>query len=84
LERYKKYPRGFGGRHSDLTVLVHVELDRQGKLLSLGIVKSSGSETYDNAAMATFRRAEPMPPFPASMTRPMLSLNVPVRFKQEE
>ena len=80
LERYKRYPRVFGARRGDFVVLVHVELDRRGKVLSLAIEKSSGSKTYDNAALSTFRRADPLPPFPSSMTQARLSLDVPVRF----
>jgi len=82
LERYKRYPRVFGSRHVDLVVLVHVEISRSGQVLSLAIKKSSGSETYDRAALSTFRRAEPLPSFPPSMTQATLSLDVPVRFKR--
>ena len=82
LERYKRYPRVFGERNVDLVVLVHVEISRAGQVLSLAIKKSSGSETYDKAALSTFRRAEPLPSFPPSMTQATLLLDVPVRFKR--
>ena len=82
LERYKRYPRVFGERNVDLVVLVHVEINRAGQVLSLAIKKSSSSETYDKAALSTFRRAEPLPSFPPSMTEATLSLDVPVRFKR--
>ena len=84
LERYKRYPRVFGARRVDLVVLVHVKFDRVGRVLSLAIVKSSGSATYDEAALSTFRRAEPLPSFPASMTSATLSLDVPVRFRRSD
>ena len=84
LERYKRYPRVFGARRVDLVVLVHVKFDRAGRVLSLAIEKSSGSATYDEAALSTFRRAEPLPPFPASMTSATLSLDVPVRFTRSD
>lgn len=82
LERYKRYPRVFGERNVDLVVLVHVEISRSGQVLSLAVKKSSGSETYDKAALSTFRRAEPLPSFPPSMTQGTLLLDVPVRFKR--
>ena len=82
LERYKRYPRVFGERNVDLVVLVHVEISRAGQVLSLAIKKSSGSETYDKAALSTFRRAEPLPSFPPSMAQATLLLDVPVRFKR--
>lgn len=84
LERYKRYPRVFGERSNDFVVLVHVELDRKGKILLLAIKKSSGNTTYDAAALSTFRRADPLPPFPSSMTQSVLSLNIPVRFTQSD
>ena len=82
LERYKRYPRVFGERNVDLVVLVHVEISRAGQVLSLAIKESSGSETYDKAALSTFRRAAPLPSFPPSMKQATLLLDVPVRFKR--
>ncbi|MFZ3035035.1 MAG: TonB family protein [Parvibaculum sp.] len=84
LERYKRYPRVFGARRVDLVALVHVKFDRAGQILSLAIERSSGSATYDKAALSTFHRAEPLPPFPASMTQATLSLDVPVRFTRSD
>lgn len=81
LESYKKYPRVAGSRQAERLVLVHVEFERNGHITALSIVQSSGSVAYDGAALSTFQRADPLPPFPDTMTQQSQSLNIPVRFK---
>lgn len=81
LERYKRYPRVAGSREAERLVLVHVEFTRDGHITALAVARSSGSPAYDRAALSTFRRADPLPPFPDSMSQQSQSLNIPVRFK---
>ncbi len=81
LERYKKYPRIAGSRQAERLVLVHVEFERNGHITALAVARSSGSAAYDRAALSTFRRADPLPPFPDAMTQQSQALNIPVRFK---
>jgi periplasmic protein TonB len=61
-------------------VLLSFSLDRDGHVLARRIAKSSGYTELDNEVMAMLTRAEPLPPFPASMPEGRLDLTVPIRF----
>lgn len=80
LQRAKRYPPEAQSRDEQGVVLLGFSLDRDGRVLTHHIVKSSGYADLDNEVMAMIMRAEPLPPFPASMTQERLDLTVPVRF----
>ncbi len=64
-ERVKDHwtiPPGLKGR--DLSVIVSVVLDRQGRILRRVVEESSGSEAFDTAALMALERAQPLPPMP--------------------
>ena len=42
--------------------------------------ESSGHRQLDNEVMSMIERAQPLPPFPASMPQAKLDLTVPIRF----
>ena len=80
LQRFKRYPAGSQARNEQGVVLLSFSLDRAGHVLAHSIAKSSGYADLDNEVMAMIMRAEPLPPFPASMPQPRLDLTVPIRF----
>ena len=82
LQRYKKAPRHFGAMNE--RVVVQALIRRDGKLLSLSLKTSSGSEKYDEAALSTLRRADPLPPFSDDMTVAEKLFTIPVIFKEED
>jgi protein TonB len=61
-------------------VLLSFSLDRSGHVLTRSIARSSGHPDLDNEVMAMIVRAEPLPPFPATMTQDRVDLTVPIRF----
>ncbi len=80
LQRFKRYPAGSHARNEQGVVVLSFTLDRAGHVLAHSITKSSGYADLDNEVMAMILRAEPLPPFPASMPQPRLDLTVPIRF----
>ncbi len=80
LQRYKRYPAEAQSRNEQGVVLLSFSLDRTGHVLAHSIARSSGYADLDNEVMAMIVRAEPLPPFPASMPQPRLDLTVPIRF----
>ena len=46
------------------TVVVAFRVDRQGRIARIGISRSSGSTTLDNAGLELVRQAQPFPPPP--------------------
>ena len=51
-----------------------------GQLISREIVESSGSETLDNAALASIERAAPFPPVPVNLAEGAFEVTVPFKF----
>ncbi len=80
LERFKLYPETAQSRHEDGVSLLSFTLDRDGRVLSFFIVRSSGSDELDAAAQAMIERASPVPPVPEDVPGQMVQLVVPVRF----
>ena len=80
IQRFKRYPARSQARNEQGVVLLSFSLDRTGHVLAHSIAKSSGYVDLDNEVMAMILRAEPLPPFPASMPQPRLDLTVPIRF----
>lgn len=80
IQRYKRYPPQAQTRNEQGVVLLGFSLDRDGRVLAHRIVQSSGYAALDDEVMAMIMRAEPLPPFPASMPQARLDLTVPIRF----
>jgi periplasmic protein TonB len=80
LEQYKRYPSDAQSRGEDGVVMLSFTVDRTGHVLARQIVRSSGYRELDAEVMSMIERAQPLPPFPASMTQAKLDLTVPIRF----
>jgi protein TonB len=79
LERFKRYPAAAQSRRDQGVATIRFRLDRQGRVLSSSVARSSGNATLDQEALATLARAQPLPPIPAD--RPdEVELMVPVEF----
>jgi protein TonB len=79
LERFRRYPGPARARRQEGVAYVRVSLSREGKLLALALENGSGHALLDQAALDTFRRAEPLPPVPADRSAPV-ELSFPVEF----
>ena len=80
LQNYKRYPRTAQARGEQGVVLLHFKIDRNGRVLTRRILRSSGSAELDGEVLGMIERAQPLPAFPASMTQDELDLTVPIRF----
>ena len=80
LNRYKRYPEAAKLRHQEGIVSLRFTMDRNGRVLSFDIAKSSGSTALDAEARDMIQRAQPLPPLPAEFGRDSLDLIVPVEF----
>ena len=79
LDKYKRYP---GDRsHQSAEIVIKFELDRTGHVVSTDIVKSSGDQDFDDAALAMMRRADPVPPPPPLVADEVLSFSMPIIFR---
>lgn len=80
LQQFKRYPRVAQARDEQGIVLLAFSVDRNGRVLTHHIAKSSGHADLDDEVTAMIERAQPLPAFPASMTQATLDLTVPIRF----
>ena len=80
LQQYKRYPGEAQARGEEGVVHLSFTVDRTGHVLNREIVRSSGHRQLDNEVMSMIERAQPLPPFPASMPQAKLDLTVPIRF----
>jgi protein TonB len=76
LERHKRYPSQARGKVGEARL--EFTLDRAGNVLSSRVVRSSGSEALDAAALALIKNAEPLPTPPAGLPDDLLSVIVPI------
>lgn len=67
LSENQDYPMLARKRHMEGGVRVEVEIDAQGNVLSVKVIKSSGKDILDNAAINTIKKSSPLPPPPNSV-----------------
>jgi TonB family protein len=79
LDRHKRYPTERS--HKTAEILVGFVLDRMGRVLSMSIVKGSGDQAFDEAALAMVRRSDPVPPPPPLVADEGLTFTLPVLFR---
>lgn len=85
IDKAKRYPSwaldaGIQGR-----IIIRFTILKDGTLEhELQVVKSSGAEILDNAAIAAIRAAAPFPAIPPSLGREKLKIELPLDFKLTE
>ncbi len=76
ISSVKEYPEA--ARPASGTAVVAFSVDRSGRITSARLARSSGSALLDQAAVATVRRANPVPPPPAGV--PGGNFTIPLHF----
>jgi periplasmic protein TonB len=79
FELHKRYPKVEKSRSAK--VKVSLVLNRLGKVLSVGVLESSGDPLYDEAAISMIHRSDPVPRPPAELTDDQFSYSLDVNFK---
>jgi periplasmic protein TonB len=79
LDRHKRYPADRSRQPAE--IVVRFELDRTGHVISASIMRGSGDTSFDEAALAMMRRADPVPPPPPRVADEGLTFTMPVIFR---
>ncbi len=79
IEPYRRYPDDAGQAGVGGVVRLAFQIDRSGGVQGVWISRSSGSASLDAAAVATVRRAEPLPAIPAGLPDTLV-VELPVAF----
>lgn len=80
LRRAQRYPREARPRKLEGTATVGFTVVRSGAVTGIRLLRSSGHDILDTAALDVVRRAAPMPPIPDDVGRPEIRFTVPIRF----
>lgn len=76
LDQRKVYPRAARDRGESGAVVISFAVDAGGRVTSVGVARSSGFSTLDQAAIETARRASPLPRPPAGFAGQSLSATI--------
>lgn len=79
LDKHKRYPAERSQKSAE--IVVGFALDRMGHILSASIVKGSGDDAFDKAALAMVKRSDPVPPPPPLVADEGLNFTLPVIFR---
>lgn len=77
--RHRYYPTQAAQNGEAGTVQVHLDMDRLGRVLSVRIESTSGSQWLDAGALSIFRNAQ-LPPFPSGTPEPRADLHLTLNF----
>jgi protein TonB len=80
LDAFKRYPLEAQEAGEQGVVYVHFAMDRNGKVLSANIAKSSGFDDLDDEVLDLIYKAAPLPPPPPEVRDDPVVLTVPVQF----
>jgi protein TonB len=79
LNRNKRYPESAQGQQGAASISFSV--DRSGRIVSVRLVRSSGSSALDQEAVAMAHRSSPVPAPPPEIGGGIINLSVPVNFR---
>lgn len=80
LNKSKRYPASAQFRRQQGVPWVRFTMDRNGKVISVAMERSSGVDALDREALALPKRAQPFPKPPADVPGQAVELIVPVEF----
>jgi periplasmic protein TonB len=83
VQSYQRYPALARNRHEEGLVELRVTIRRNGTIVAISVEHSSGSDILDREALATLKRADPLPPIPAGVPGPTIELIFPLGFHLE-
>jgi protein TonB len=65
-------------------VILRLTIARDGRVMDVGVARSSGSNTLDAASLALARAASPYPPLPPELTGNQITFILPLNYKKFE
>lgn len=84
LRRFRRYPRPAESAGQQGVAIVAITLNRQGDVLSASLRRGSGYPLLDTEAVATARRASPLPAPDTAILGDPVRVEVPVAFSLNE
>lgn len=79
LDKHLRYPADRDQKAAQ--VMLSLNLDKMGRVVAVEVIKSSGDDAFDTAALEMVRRANPMPAPPPLVAEEGLKFSLPVTFR---
>ena len=79
FDKHKRYPAERALKSAE--IVVSFALDRLGHVLSMSVVKGSGDQAFDQAALSMIKRSDPVPQPPPLVADEGLTFTLPVIFR---
>jgi protein TonB len=83
LERHRHYPEAARERSEEGTAVIRFTIRRDGQVVSVALVRSSGSAILDAAAQAMLSGGH-LPAFSADMPQEETTVTVPIRYRLDQ
>lgn len=83
LNSHKRYPESARQRGEQGRAVLRFAVARSGRVEQFAVIQSSGYPDLD-AALEEMMRGATLPPFPADMPQPSISVSVTIRFSLEQ
>jgi len=81
IERHRVYPPSAKKRRMEGTVCLGFTLTVSGRIQEIRLIRSSGFETLDRAAVQTLQASAPFPSFGEFCAQPLISMSIEILYK---
>ena len=75
------YPREAGDRGVEGQLLIEFHIAKDGRLESIELVHTSGTQILDEAALTAVKLAQPFPPVPDEISKANVAINGQFRYQ---
>lgn len=83
MQSRKRYPDEARRQGAEGQVAVRFTVSRDGQVLDVQVVRSSGSDLLDQAVLSMLQGSR-APPFPADMVQPQITTTISIRYRLQE
>jgi protein TonB len=80
IKKYQRYPKSAKRKNQTGSPVVRFVFERDGTVLDVQVLRGSGYESLDEDAVATFKRASPLPALPPEIEGDKLVRNVAINY----
>ena len=81
MKRGRTYPRSARRLGIEGTVLVEMVVSREGEIIKVKVLRSSGHDLLDKAAVAQVQKQRRVPQIPQELNRPAMTFQIPIEYR---
>lgn len=81
MRQKRSYPRSARRLGLEGTVLVEMVVDKRGQIIDVKVVRSSGHDVLDRAALAQVQQIGRVPQIPSELNKPSMTFHIPFDYR---